>query len=162
MYTSWSIVKPVIDFSVRFLCLKKYANHPNGCPNYERKTGCPPYAPTIDQIINLQLPVWAIWNVFDFAAHCKKMKSRHPNWTKRQTECCLYWQPKARKDLKEKIVKFNIWYPCKQFIVMNPEGVGVNVTATMKSIGIELEWPPITKTYQIVLAGMSITDSEVT
>lgn len=29
----------------------------------------------------------------------------------------------------------------------------VDVTATMRSVGIDLEWPPITKAYQIALAG---------
>ena len=37
-------------------------------------------------------------------------------------------------------------------IVKTPEGAGINITDTMKRVGIELEWPPTTKTYQIVLA----------
>jgi len=41
-------------------------------------------------------------------------------------------------------------------IIKNPEGAGVNCTATMKKIGIKMEWPPIKYTYQIVLAGKSI------
>lgn len=158
----WAVVDPVVDLSVRMLCLKKYPGHRRGCPNYEHKTGCPPYAPTISQLLNLQLPVWAIWNVFDFAGHCHRMKAKHPRWSKRQIECCLYWQPKARKELKEKIEQFEASQPGKQYIVMNPEGAGVNVTETMKSIGIELQWPPVTKTYQIVLAGFSMAESEVT
>lgn len=34
-----------------------------------------------------------------------------------------------------------------------PEAAGVNITATMASIGVALEWPPVTKALQIVLAG---------
>ena len=156
---SWSIVEPVIDLSVRFLCLQRYPGHKKGCPNYERKSGCPPYTPTIDQLIDLQLPVWAIWNVFDFAGHCQRMRVKHPRWSKRQIECCLYWQPKARKELKDEVKKF-LSERTDKIVVWNPEGAGVNVTATMKSVGMELEWPPVTKTYQIVLAGTSIAESE--
>lgn len=157
----WKVVEPVVDLSVRIMCLQKYPNHPKGCPNYESKEGCPPYAPTIDQLIYLDLPVWAIWNVFDFAQHCERMKAKHPQWSKRQIECCLYWQPKARSQLRETIKRFDLLIPDMR-IVMNPEGAGVNVTETMKSIGVELEWPPMTKTYQVVLAGVPITESEVT
>lgn len=158
----WMVVKPVVDLSVRFMCLQKYTNHPKGCPNYEQKDGCPPYAPTIYELINPQLPVWVIWNVFDFAGHCERMKEKHPHWSKRQIACCLYWQPKARKELRETIKQFEIRQPQKHHIVMNPEGAGVNVTATMKSIGIKLQWPPVNKTYQVVLAGIAVKESEVT
>ena len=167
---SWSIVDPVIDLSVWFLCLKKYPGHPKGCPNYQKKKGCPPNCPTIDQLIDLEKPVYVIWNEFDFDGHCQRMQAAHPRWSKRQIECCLYWQPKARKDLKKIIERFEarslfeamdhvgeVPEPC---IVMNPEGAGVNVTETMKSIGIDLQWPPVTKTYQIVLAGMAVAGSE--
>jgi len=35
-----------------------------------------------------------------------------------------------------------------------PEAMGVNVTETMKRVGIELEWPPVNVAYQIALAGI--------
>ncbi len=73
----------------------------------------------------------------------------------RQLECCLYWQPKARKQLKTRIHEF--------FCVHNglhiesyPEAAGVDITSTMKHVGIELEWPPEEVTYQVVLAGYRI------
>jgi hypothetical protein len=34
-----------------------------------------------------------------------------------------------------------------------PEALGLNVTATMRMIGIDLEWPPREFTYQVALAG---------
>ncbi|NIP51479.1 MAG: hypothetical protein GWN94_10560 [Phycisphaerae bacterium] len=168
---SWTIVEPVVDLSVRFLCLKKYPGHPQGCPNYEKKEGCPPCAPAIVDLIDLDLPVWAIWNEFDFKGHCRKMRKLYPHWSKRRIECCLYWQPKARKQLKKTIERFHAWYLFRAanekksvfepYVITNPEGAGVNVTETMKSIGIELQWPPMTKTYQIVLAGTAVKESEV-
>jgi hypothetical protein len=34
-----------------------------------------------------------------------------------------------------------------------PEAMGVVVTETMANVGIKLEWPPKTVTYQVALAG---------
>lgn len=34
-----------------------------------------------------------------------------------------------------------------------PEACGVDVTATMKLIGIDLEWPPVNVAYQVALVG---------
>ena len=80
------------------------------------------------------------------------MRGKHSNWSKRQLECCLYWQGTARKSLKKKIGEF-LCSHSSLFIVSCPEASGVNLTATMKQIGIDLEWPPKEYTYQIVLAG---------
>lgn len=86
------------------------------------------------------------------------MREKHPQWSKRQIECCLYWQPKAKKELKGQVKMFLSDRPDK-VVVWIPERTGVNVTATMKSIGIELQWPPVTKTYQVVIAGTSVPES---
>ena len=80
------------------------------------------------------------------------MKKNHPNWTERQTHCCRYWQPTARKQLREKIVEFKYMFPDLK-IVANPEAQGVNLTKTMANIGVVLDWPPKKIAYQIVLAG---------
>jgi len=58
-------VKPVIDFSVRGLCLAKYHNHPKGCPNYNKRSDCPPLCPTFDKVIDLNKVVHAIYNKYD-------------------------------------------------------------------------------------------------
>jgi hypothetical protein len=39
-------------------------------------------------------------------------------------------------------------------VVNNPEAQGVNLTETMKNVGIILEWPPEKLAYQIVLSGI--------
>lgn len=148
----YSQIKPVIDLGVRGLCQRAYYNHPRGCPNYGKKNGCPPDCRTICQIISRESPVYAIWNKFDFAGHCLEMRRQHPAWSKRQVECCLYWQPKARKQLSSEITKFLAEHH-NFIIVANPEGAGVNLTKSMQAIGIELEWPPETVAYQISLAG---------
>ena len=145
-------VKPVIDYSVRALCAKPYHNHRKGCPNLSVKSCCPPYCPRIEDVIDLSKKVYCIYNVFPIGEHMLNLKKKYPDWTIYQLRCCLYWQPKARKQLKEKIKMFKKQHP-DLIIVDSPEGCGVNVTETMKGIGISLEWPPEKYAYQIVLAG---------
>ena len=146
-------VKPIIDLSVRELCHKPYKGHPKGCPNFNKRWSCPPKCKTIDKLLDLSKPDYAIYNIFDFKSHVNRMKEKHPNWTQRQLECCLYWQPRARKELKNKIKLFLQNHQGYRISYV-PEGQGVNITATMANVGIQLEWPPITKTFQIVLAGI--------
>lgn len=149
------IVNPVIDPGVRKLCRKPYPNHKRGCPNYGKKEGCPPSVPMISEVIDVSRPVYAIYNVFPFGEHVENMRRKHPKWSQRQLECCLYWQNTARKQLREIINEF-LWTPGKYRIVECPEAQGVNVTETMRRVDIELEWPPRIYAYQIVLAGCPV------
>jgi predicted metal-binding protein len=146
-------VIPVIDRKVRALCKRPYYNHPEGCPNFGVKDGCPPQVKFYDQEYDMTRPVYVIYNVFDFAVHVAKMRNAHPEWTQRQLECSRYWQGTARKALRQKIAAFLKDHPEYEANAC-PEAMGVNVTETMKGLGIELEWPPVNKTYQIALAGI--------
>jgi len=147
------LVKPVLDTGVRSLCIQAYPNHPKGCPNYGQKLTCPPNAPIFDRIINIHCPVYAIYNVFDLEAHRERMRKLHPEWSPRQLDCCLYWQPSARKQLNMEIYSFLLCHTGWR-ITTCPEAEGVNVTDTMKRAGVFLEWPPVHTTYQIALAGV--------
>lgn len=147
----YAIVKPVLDYSVRNLCVRPYPLHPKGCPNFGKKDGCPPLAEPISEILDMAAPVYAIWNAFDLLAHVENMRLKHPHWSDRQLYCCLYWQPRARKYLEGQIHTFSTRIMARK--VYCPEAHGVNVTATMKTLGIELEWPPVNVAYQIILAG---------
>ena len=148
-------VEIIIDNSMRGLCKKAYPGHKKGCPNFNKRQDCPPKVPLLHKVLDLNHPVFAIWNVYDFKNHTSKMKTKHPEWSKRQVECCLYWQGSARKQLKFKIQSFLESYP-GYIILTTPEACGVNITKTMKNIGINLEWPPKTVTYQIALAGKPV------
>jgi len=146
-------VNPIIDYSVRGLCIKPYYNHPKGCPNFNKKQGCPPNAKYFDKVYDLTKPVCAICNIFDIKTHIKNMKVKQPNWSEHQLRCVLYWQGSARKHLKEHIIKFmkeNRNYS----IETCPEAMGVNLTETMENAGIILEWMPENVAYQIALAGI--------
>lgn len=148
----YRLVHPVINYTVRDLCKKEYHNHSKGCPNWNKKSGCPPQAKKIVDIIDLNNSVFAIWNRFNIGEHISNMQIKHPEWTEYQLRCCLYWQGRARKNLKGCIEEFKYWY--KGYVILIcPEANGVNVTATMQQIGIKLEWPPVRYSYQIVLAG---------
>jgi len=144
----------VIIRPIHSLCVRPYPNHKKGCPNYGKKKGCPPGVPMFDKVYDLSKPVYAIYNVFDFGMHVNRMEYKHPDWSKRQLECCLYWQGTARKKLKERIEIFKRLADRKYIITTAPEAMGVNVTETMKRVGIELEWPPVNVAYQIAMAGI--------
>jgi len=151
-------VVPVIDKSMRVLCKLAYPNHPKGCPNWNKKDTCPPKAPLLESVIILSEPVYLAYNAFDFGGHVKRMKDKHPNWSDRQTECCLYWQGTARKQLRQRVESFLADFPYPQCleVLYCPEACGVNITATMQSIGITMEWPPKTVAYQVALIGKAI------
>jgi len=148
----------VIDKSVRGLCRRPYPNHPKGCPNYGKRSTCPPQVKLIDEIFDANKGFWIVWVDFDFASHCNNMKTKHPNWTQRQIECCLYWQGTAKKKLKEELqdVMYYLEGSENWELVNNlvPEAMGVNVTATMKNIGVELEWPPKKIVRKVALLGV--------
>jgi predicted metal-binding protein len=149
---NWLQISPVIDYSVRGLCVREYPGHKHGCPNFNKKAGCPPQAALFDDVYDLTKPVYVIWNQFDIVEHMKRMRDLHPGWSERQVRCCLYWQPKARKQLQGWIADFLKAYPGLS-VETCPEAMGVNVVQTMKVIGTVLEWPPERFVYQVALAG---------
>jgi len=148
-------VEPIIKPIVKTLCSKPYYRHSRGCPNFGKKRGCPPHSLLLGDVLDLEQPIYTIWKIFDFAKHCARMRKLHPDWSKRQVECCLYWQPQARAQLRYEAEIFHKSLP-DYTVVMNPESLGVDITATMLQIGQKLEWPPVTKTYQVALAGVKV------
>lgn len=142
-------VRPILDIAVRGLCLR----HPKGCPNYGEKDGCPPKAPLFEQVYDLREPVYAIVHRFDLGGHVARMRQKHPNWSQRQLECCLYWQAGARKELMRGIKEF-LREHHGYSVTTTPEAMGVDVAATLANSGICLEWPPVTAALQVALAGI--------
>ena len=145
-------VFPVTDDRLAELCRKAYPDHPRGCPNWNRKAGCPPRSLPLRNVLDLSSPIYCIYNRFDLAGHVAKMRQRLPDWSDRQLKCCLYWQGTARKQLRLKVEQFLNDHP-GLIALYTPEACGVDVTATMASVGIELQWPVETVAYQVALAG---------
>ena len=156
---SWRLINPILlTESSGDLCRLEYPNHPDGCPNYGKKNGCPPMAKSLKSLIKSS-PIYVIWTVFAFGRHVQKMKLRHPGWSERQARCCLYWQGAARKQLRIKVNDFLLVHPDMR-IIWCPEASGVNVTKTMAVVNLILEWPPETIAYQVVLAGRWNNETE--
>ena len=146
-------VETVANPNIVGLCLQPYHNHPKGCPNWGKKKSCPPEAKPVGKIIDMRRPTYCVYNVFDFAGHINKMRKKHPAWSYYQLRCCLYWQGTARKQLREKLTTFLELF-LDYTVLLTPEACGVDVTATMASAGIVLEWPPENVVYQVALAGI--------
>jgi predicted metal-binding protein len=147
-----------LDKTVRRLCREPYPGHPKGCPNWNKKAGCPPQAPFLYNVIDRYQPIYVVWNRFDLGAHVARLKKAHPKWSPRQLTCCLYWQGTARKELRQKVLDeiadLDLCaYSRSVEILYCPEACGLNVTATMKNIGIDLEWPPKRYAFQVALIG---------
>lgn len=147
-----AVVSPVLVPGVRNLCRKPYPGHPRGCPNWGKRDTCPPKAPLLGKLLDLTKPVCCIYNAFDLRGHVARMRKKHPDWSGRKLRCCLYWQGTARAALRKKIEVFLGEHP-GLIAVTCPEACGVDVTATMASLGITLEWPPVSVAYQVALVG---------
>lgn len=155
-------VKPVIDELVRQLCSRPYPGHKRGCPNYGRRATCPPCAPLLSEFIDLQKPIIAVWVAFNLASHREKMKAKHPGWSRRQLDCCLYWQGSLNKRLRswtERTLHAQALFGQGKLVATYcPEAMGVNVTQTMRNAGVVLEWPPETVVYKISLVGFQVQE----
>jgi predicted metal-binding protein len=154
-----TVITPVLDRSVRKLCVQPYPGHPRGCPNYNKKEGCPPLVQTFDEFYDMEQPFYAIVNEFDFKAHTDRMRALHPLWSARQVRCCLYWQPKARAALNGGIRQFlesRAVHDEHQgySVTASPEAMGVNVAQTLAHAGIPLEWPVQAVARQVAIAGV--------
>lgn len=143
------LARVVMDLRARDWCKLPYPNHPRGCPNYGKKDGCPPQTPLFIDVIEPRLLVAV---KFDLGAWARRMKEKHPNWSDRQARCCLYWQGKVRKILREVC-----GYYSRRFghdaIIYKPEAMGVHVFATCATVGINLERNPQNIVYKVAIIG---------
>lgn len=150
----WSRVTPILlDCAPGELCRRSYPGHKNGCPNYGKRPTCPPKAArwTIETIARYEW--YAVWIEFELGAHVARMQDRHPDWSQRQCECCLYWQGTARARLRAAIVEYLRATPFSRVIKVHsvPEAHGCDVTATMATLGVALEWPPKVMTHHVAI-----------
>ena len=145
----------IVDTAVRNLCVRPYPNHPKGCPNFGKRESCPPKCKLLGDIYDLTKGFWVVWVEFNFMAHCNRMRKKHLDWSQRQIECCLYWQGTANKMLREAVdgVSYYLQGTGNWKAATCPEAMGVNITATMKTLDVELEWPPVKAVYKVALIG---------
>jgi predicted metal-binding protein len=150
----YATVGPVVNHGVRALCVRPYKGHKRGCPNFGHRAACPPEAALFDAVYDVS-SAWAIWNRFAFGEHVASMHGLHPDWSERQLACCLYWQGTARKALRAEVDewrRFAADIGIAYDVIHCPEAMGVDITATMRQVGVALEWPPRVFAYQVALA----------
>mgnify|MGYP006303642661 CR=1 FL=1 len=119
-------------------CTLPYPGHPKGCPNYGKKPSCPPNAPPVRERFDLARPLYLVHSGFDLAAHAAAMKEKHSGWSDRQCRCLLYWQPKSRKQLRERVLRAAAITGAREMTDC-PEAMGVNVFATAAVSGLKLD-----------------------
>lgn len=146
-------VDPDFDPAVRELCRLPYPGRKGGCPFYSRRPSCPPEAPLFPDLIDKLRPVYAIVYPFNLAWQVRRMRKRHPEWTDKQCACSRYWQLGARKQLREAVNVFWGIHPECSCALMRPEANGIDVTSTMRAVGLVLEWPPVENVHLVAVAG---------
>lgn len=157
-----AVVRPIVDSSMRGLCTRPYPRRPNGCPHYGRRDRCPPAAPLFKNAFDTGYAIWALWADFDLGHHRERQRLSHPTWSLRQLVNCQHWQGTVRAFLHRKAKAWVEQHWSKPrtsgrrdfFYTDCPEAMGVNVTATMQNVGVELEWSPKDVTRMIFLAGV--------
>lgn len=138
----------VLDLKARAWCKLPYPGHPKGCPNYGKRPACPPQAPLFGSLV--EPPFFLVAVKFNLADWARRLKMRHPGWSDRQARCCLYWQGKVRKRLREECEKLASG---GDVILYSPEANGVHVFKTCGTVGIKLERNPQTTVWKIAIIG---------
>ena len=138
--------------AIQKLCLRKGGSFPKGCPNYNKKQGCPPQ-PLINEVFDLKKPMYLIYTNFSIKKVANRMQRKHPEWSEKMCYNPRYWQQTARKQHKLELEKFLQKYP-DMIINRCPEAHGVNVHKLMSDIAkITLEWPPKNLTRIVSVGG---------
>ncbi len=133
---------------IQRLCLCPYYNHPKGCPNYGKRTDCPPKTSLFSDVFKEKAYVAAV--VFNFKNYLEVKRDEHPDWTERALRNSRHWQGHLRAELK-KFVSEEL-SGCDT-VIFNPEAMGVNVTKTCWRVGLKIEWPPKKVVCQVALIG---------
>ena len=118
-------------------CQLPYYNHKNGCPNYGRP-GCPPKAALLIDTLDFDYPIYLVHSEFDLEEHIHNMHLSHPTWSIHMQRNVLYWQNTSRKQLRERVAEVKDLTE-NYMISYCPEGRGLNVYATAKRVGLQLE-----------------------
>lgn len=129
----------IFNRNIQDFCRLPYPQHSNGCPNYNKKNEYPPNQKLINEILDFNKNVYLIYTEFNLRNFAGKMGKKHPEWTCRQRNCCLYWQGKARKEHRKELEVMKKNYEIE--VITYPERYGCNINAMLIKKGIKLEWP---------------------
>lgn len=133
-------------------CRMPYPGHPDGCPNWGNNNLCPPKMKRKDDRIRKYNYIYLVTAEFNFARYIKLRRVEHPDWTRNQVNCCLYYQSAVKKILADFIRNLA---DSNCFILgsgsgfklfgkglPSPEAIGIDVFTTMKRLGRPLERNP--------------------
>jgi predicted metal-binding protein len=146
----------------RIWCQLPYPNHPKGCPNFNKNPLCPPNMNFMKDILQKYHYFYIVYAKFDLKSQRKRMLERHPNWSKKQAECLLYWQNSVKKELKEKLERILLKNNEKEIFLLScgsgfklkryksnfipsMEAAGINVYNILENNNIEFELKPVKK-----------------
>lgn len=141
-----------IDMRAKNWCKLPYPAHKDGCPNYNKNKLCPPNSPDVDKFIKIYRKHWFIVEYFNIKEFENKMKIKHPEWSKKQCRCLLYWQKGVKSRLTKKALKF-INGNDELIYTLLPEALGVHVFKTAESLKIPIEKKPKDWIIKIALVG---------
>lgn len=134
----YPVKRLVLSRNTDIWCRLPYPGHPRGCPNYGKKSECPPRAERIGEYLDLQKPLFLVHSEFNVLAQAARMHKRHPKWTDRQCRNLLYWQATSRRQLHDRAARAAKLLGTDLFTV-TPEAMGVNVFATTRLAGLKLD-----------------------
>ena len=147
----------VLDARARDWCKMHYYNHPGGCPNYGKRNTCPPQAPMFQDFLATCKPMLLVVVGFKLGEHIEIMREHHPDWTKYQLRCVLYWQNTPRKWLRNEIKNALQVYP-EMIATECPEAMGVNVIETAKRWYPDIKWTPTDIAYKVAICGIPLAE----
>lgn len=143
-------VSVVCDKRMRAHCLDPYYKHPNGCPNWNYKEGCPPH---VKYFPDIYLPEVFVATIrFNFAEYLSGRKETHPDWSDKALRNPRHWQGHVRSELHHFLAEELLHRPeMTGDVIFNPEAMGVNVFETCANAGLQLEHTPTNYVYNVAL-----------
>jgi hypothetical protein len=128
-------------------CTLPYPRYPHGCPNFGKKTECPPFAP---YFLDVYEPLVKIARLkFNFGEYLNFRRSVHPGWAETALKNSRHFQEHLDSELRKGIAGWKSEFAEDWVVVYSPEAMSVNIHLTCKNAGIDLEWPPRETMYRI-------------
>lgn len=133
-------------------CRLPYPNHPLGCPNFNKREGCPPKTEYFLDVFEPEVKI-AYLN-FNFEEYLNWRRGTHPDWTDRALRNPRHFQRHLDAVLRKNIKSLKM---SETLIpVYDSEAMGVNIHKTCSTAGIDLQWPPKDRMYRIALLAKKI------
>jgi hypothetical protein len=67
------------DYLMIALCKTSYYNHSKGCPNYNKKEGCPPQQ-LISDVLDFNRELYVVFTKFPVGEFAERMRRTHKEW----------------------------------------------------------------------------------